>query len=82
MLNKNGGQINARRTKRKRTNNTSLGHRWNMLCTLLLKHLSDKKIDNKTPELGNYYLTDDELKNYSKYDFIIFAICLYQKITY
>jgi nanoRNase/pAp phosphatase (c-di-AMP/oligoRNAs hydrolase) len=36
----------------------------------LLEHLSDKNIVNKTPELGNYYLTDEELENYSKYDFV------------
>ena len=50
-------------------------HHWDTdgICStrLLLEYLSDKKIDNHTPELGNYYLTEDELKNYSKYDFII-----------
>ena len=29
---------------------------------LLLKHLHDKNIDNKTPELGNYYLTKKNKK--------------------
>ena len=52
-------------------------HHWDTdgICSarLLLNYLSDKKIDNHTPELGNYYLTEDELKNYSKYDFIILA---------
>ena len=33
--------------------------------------LSDKEIDNKTPELGNYYLTEEEVERYSKYDFVI-----------
>lgn len=50
-------------------------HHWDTdgICSthLLLEHLIGKKIKNKTPELGNYYLTEDELKNYSKYDFII-----------
>lgn len=40
---------------------------------LLLKHLSDKNIVNKTPELGNYYLTENELDQYSVYDFVIIA---------
>jgi len=40
---------------------------------LLLERLSDKNIDNKTPELGNYFLTDRELNEYSKYDFVIIA---------
>lgn len=38
---------------------------------LLLERLSDKNIDNRTPELGNYFLTDRELEEYSKYDFVI-----------
>jgi len=50
-------------------------HHWDTdgICSarLMLEHLSDKKIDNKTPELGNYYLTEEELKNYSENDFII-----------
>lgn len=40
---------------------------------LLLERLSDKNIDNRTPELGNYFLTDGELDLYSKYDFVIVA---------
>ena len=52
-------------------------HHWDTdgICSarILLKHLSDKDITNKTPELGNYYLTEDELNNYSKYDFVIVA---------
>ncbi len=52
-------------------------HHWDTdgICSaaLLLRHLSDKNIDNKTPELGNYYLTEKELDEYSKYDFIIIA---------
>jgi len=39
----------------------------------LLKHLSDKNIVNKTPELGNYFLTENELNEYSVYDFVIVA---------
>ncbi len=38
---------------------------------LLLEHIKDKNIDNVTPILGNYYLTDEELEKYQKYDFII-----------
>ena len=38
---------------------------------LLLERLSDKNIDNRTPELGNYFLTDREFEEYSKYDFVI-----------
>lgn len=52
-------------------------HHWDAdgICSaaLLIKHLSNKEIDNKTPELGNYYLTNDELEIYSKYDYIIIA---------
>ena len=40
---------------------------------LLLERLSDKNVDNRTPELGNYFLTDRELEEYSKYDFVIVA---------
>ena len=52
-------------------------HHWDTdgICSarLFLEYLSDKKLDNKTPGIGNYYLTDDELDRYSKYDFIIVA---------
>lgn len=52
-------------------------HHWDAdgICStrLLLEHLSNKNIINKTPELGNYYLTEKELDNYSKYDFVIVA---------
>jgi len=37
---------------------------------LLLEKLS-KKIVNKTPVLGNYFLTEEELTEYSSYDFVI-----------
>lgn len=50
-------------------------HHWDTdgICSacLLLEHLSDKKIINRTPQLGNYYLTNEELKEYSKYNFVI-----------
>ena len=50
-------------------------HHWDTdgICSakLLLEHLSDKDIVNKTPELGNYFLTDKELDEYSNYDFVI-----------
>lgn len=52
-------------------------HHWDTdgICSacLLMKHLSNKNIVNKTPELGNYYLTEEELDDYSKYDFVIIA---------
>ena len=52
-------------------------HHWDTdgICSakLLLEHLSGKDITNKTPELGNYYLTDNELDKYSRYDFVIIA---------
>ena len=50
-------------------------HHWDtdgICCVrLLLERLSDKKIVNKTPELGNYFLTEKELTEYSSYDFVI-----------
>jgi len=52
-------------------------HHWDTdgICSakLLLEHLSKKNIVNRTPELGNYYLTEKELEKYSKYDFVIIA---------
>ena len=50
-------------------------HHWDTdgICSakLIINNLSNKDITNKTPELGNYYLTEEELENYSKYDFVI-----------
>ena len=50
-------------------------HHWDTdgICAarLILKYLADKDIINKTPTLGNYFLTEEELEKYSKYDFII-----------
>jgi single-stranded DNA-specific DHH superfamily exonuclease len=50
-------------------------HHWDTdgICSarLILKQLKNKDITNKTPTLGNYYLTEKELDMYSKYDFII-----------
>jgi single-stranded DNA-specific DHH superfamily exonuclease len=52
-------------------------HHWDTdgICSakLILEVLSGKDITNKTPELGNYYLTEDELEEYSKYDYVIVA---------
>jgi len=52
-------------------------HHWDTdgICSakLLLEHLSGKDIVNKTPKLGNYYLTEEELEEYLKFDFIIVA---------
>jgi len=50
-------------------------HHWDAdgICSakLLLEKLTDKNIDNRTPILGNYYLKDKELEEYSKYEYII-----------
>jgi len=55
--------------------NGLLIHHWDTdgVCSayLLLKHLSNKDIKNKTPELGNYFLTEEELVQYSNYDYVI-----------
>lgn len=50
-------------------------HHWDTdgICStrLLLKQLSNKNILSKTPGLGNYFLTEEELDDYLKYDFVI-----------
>jgi single-stranded DNA-specific DHH superfamily exonuclease len=50
-------------------------HHWDTdgVCStrLLLERLKNKNVVNKTPILGNYFLTGEELENYSPYDFII-----------
>ena len=52
-------------------------HHWDTdgICSarLLLERLGDKTIDNRTPELGNYFLTESELEEYTKYDYVIVA---------
>ena len=52
-------------------------HHWDTdgICSakLLLSKLSNEEVVNKTPELGNYFLTEKELEEYSKFDFIIIA---------
>jgi len=52
-------------------------HHWDTdgVCSarLLLERLQDKISVNKTPVLSNYYLTEEELEKYSKYDFVIIA---------
>ena len=52
-------------------------HHWDTdgICSakLLLEKLEGKDLENKTPIIGNYFLTEDELENYSKYDFVIIA---------
>lgn len=52
-------------------------HHWDTdgICSarLLLQELEGKHVDNITPELGNYYLTTEELEEYKQYDFIIIA---------
>ena len=51
-------------------------HHWDAdgICSaaLLLQRLGEQ-VANKTPILGNYLLTEDELKAYAGYDFIIVA---------
>lgn len=51
-------------------------HHWDTdgICSarLMLKHLKDKNITNRTPILGNYFLTEEELNVYSvQYDYVI-----------
>ncbi len=50
-------------------------HHWDTdgICAacLILKKYPEKNIINKTPNLGNYYLTEEEIKKYSDYDYII-----------
>ena len=50
-------------------------HHWDTdgICSarLLLEHLSGKDIVNRTPVLGNYYLTEDELAECVTFDFVI-----------
>ncbi|MBE9592603.1 MAG: single-stranded DNA-specific exonuclease, partial [Proteobacteria bacterium] len=52
-------------------------HHWDAdgICSarLLLEYLADRDMTNKTPELGNYFLTEKELADYSDYDFVIVA---------
>ena len=52
-------------------------HHWDTdgICSarLLLEHMSGKNITNVTPQLGNYFLTAEELENYTQYDYIIIA---------
>ena len=50
-------------------------HHWDtdgICCAkLILEKLEDKQIKNVIPTIGNYYLTDEELEKYSKYDYVI-----------
>ena len=50
-------------------------HHWDTdgICSarLLLERLSGKTIENRTPNLGNYFLTEQELEKYSAYDFVL-----------
>ena len=52
-------------------------HHWDTdgICSaqILLDYLSEKNIINKTPQLGNYFLTENELDQYSVYDYVIIA---------
>jgi len=38
---------------------------------LMLEYLKGKEVTNVTPVLGNYFLTEEELEKYQKYDFVI-----------
>ena len=50
-------------------------HHWDTdgICSaeLILEKLKDKQMKNVTPQIGNYYLTEKELNDYSKYDYIM-----------
>ena len=50
-------------------------HHWDtdgICCAkLILENIKNKQIKNVTPTIGNYYLTEEELKKYSKYDYVI-----------
>ena len=50
-------------------------HHWDTdgICStcLLLETLENNDIDNRTPQIGNYYLRESELEDYSDYDSII-----------
>jgi single-stranded DNA-specific DHH superfamily exonuclease len=52
-------------------------HHWDTdgICSakLLIETLKEKIVVNKTPTLGNYFLTDDELQQCKGFDFIIVA---------
>jgi hypothetical protein len=52
-------------------------HHWDTdgICSarLLLERLSDKNLVNTTPELGNYFLTEEEFGSFASYKFIIIA---------
>ena len=52
-------------------------HHWDTdgICSarLLLERLKDKDIINKTPNLGNYFLTEEELEQYCSFDYVIVA---------
>lgn len=56
---------------------TLLVHHWDTdgICSarLLLEHLSDWSVENRTPRIGNYFLTEGELVDFSGYDSIIIA---------
>jgi single-stranded DNA-specific DHH superfamily exonuclease len=55
--------------------NGLLIHHWDTdgICSarLILEYFNNKNIINKTPILGNYYLTDEELNKYSRYDYVV-----------
>lgn len=50
-------------------------HHWDTdgICSakLILEKIKEKHIRNVTPLIGNYYLTEEELRRYSEYKFII-----------
>ena len=52
-------------------------HHWDTdgICSakLLIEKLGEKIVANKTPILGNYYLTEQELQQCKGFDFIIIA---------
>jgi single-stranded DNA-specific DHH superfamily exonuclease len=56
------------------TGNGLIIHHWDAdgisSARLILEYFKNKNITNATPQLGNYYLTEEEINNYSKYDYI------------
>ena len=52
-------------------------HHWDTdgVCSaaMLLNHLEEYNIDNLTPEISNYFLTEDEIERCKDYDFVIVA---------
>ena len=52
-------------------------HHWDAdgICTarLLLERMRGRHVDNRTPRIGRYHLTEEELEEFSGYDFVVVA---------